>query len=420
MVCEWVTKQEIMIFGGPFLVVLGGDGSLHTLHHFTTPALYPCAMWLQWTWSLFLECGHTCVVSPHHSDMVEYGESRHLKLDKSGSKFFFWLLPTVWFWANCLKTTASPTSRLSHECFLWGSYPVLYLVNKWIRNLDKYGFPAQCENTRACCVDGEGYKPTTDVGSSYKMVQLCCYQLKFPAPSHLPHLESLHKIPPSVLERVTQSHRTCGFCFLKNQNQGSSWQQMLTEYWLCAMPCSRCQSYQGTRLSSEESYFTEREGTELQGWSYLATCTYDTWVVSGQAGIWTHSLAPEAGSSPLCFLLSPGRGLKIWEHEKSRTHVCGSNSAVAPPVYPQDVLLGQVSSQAHQRALFLDYPLCPMAQWLQNDRHLWHAAFTFLFQVRVSMTAVCRGHPSSSVCHLLHNSRGAFLRAPVLPSKPSF
>lgn len=234
----------------------------------------------------------TRVVSPHHSDMVEYGESRHLKLDKSGSKFFFWLLPTVWFWANCLKTTTSPTSRLSHECFLWGSYPVLYLVNKWITNLDKYGFPSQCENTRACCGDGEGYKPTTDVGSSYKMVQLCCYQLKFPAPSHLPHLESLHKIPPSVLERVTQSHRTCGFCFLKNQNQGSSWQQMLTEYWLCAMPFSRRQSYQGTRLFLRRILLYRTGGNWVTG--VKLSCHVYLWHVGGEWSSW--DLNPQFGS----------------------------------------------------------------------------------------------------------------------------
>ena len=223
MVYEWVSgkvgKDNIW---WPFLVVPGGNDSLHAPCH--CHSICRCKR-SQWTWSLFLECRNICDVCVCFRttwSVVKQGEGRHLKLDRSGSKFLFWLSNTVRFWVNCFKTTITLISRLFHECFLWGSYPVLCSVNKWIRNSDKRCFLSQSERERACGGDQE-------VTSQLQIWR----KLRDGAPADIPS-STLPAVPwatvqrpPGHLERATQSHRTKQFCFLKNQNQGSSW----SHYW---------------------------------------------------------------------------------------------------------------------------------------------------------------------------------------------
>ena len=108
------------------------------------------------------------------------------------------------------KTTTTLISCLS-RVFPWGSYLVLCIVNKWIRNSDKCFFPSQCEMKRACCQEEE----VTD------QLQIWL-QLGDGAPANIPSF-MLPTTPwataphqPGRLERVTQSHRTRKFCFFKH------------------------------------------------------------------------------------------------------------------------------------------------------------------------------------------------------------
>ena len=73
--------------------------------------------------------------------------------------------------------------------FPWGSYLVLCIVNRWIRNSDKCCFPSQCERKRACCQEEE-VTNQLQIRCSWETVP----QLIFPASRSPPHLEPLHHI----------------------------------------------------------------------------------------------------------------------------------------------------------------------------------------------------------------------------------
>ena len=121
-----------------------------------------------------------------------------------------WLYPNTKLKVKKKKTTTTLISCLS-RLFPWGSYLVLCIVNKWIRNSDKCCFPSQCERKRACCQEEE----VTD------QLQIWL-QLEDGAPANIPRFmlptttwaTAPHQ--PGRLERVTQSHRTRKFCFFKH------------------------------------------------------------------------------------------------------------------------------------------------------------------------------------------------------------
>lgn len=116
--------------------------------------------------------------------------------------------------------------------------------------------------------------------------------------------------------------RTCGF--LKKQNQGSSWQQILIECSLCVRHSSRHRSSQLTQLFLIRlSLCCAGKGTELQGTN---SSRPGTWMVSGWVGIWTRTVRPQNLILTHCVLFLPHGmicGLKKWMDNKSITHVCG-------------------------------------------------------------------------------------------------
>lgn len=216
-------------------------------------------MWLQWTWSPPWGVRIYVYICISPQSVMKCGEGRHLRLDRCGSKFLFWLLPAIWFWVTYFKTSTL-TAWLSHVCFLWGSYSALC-------------FSSQCEKKMASPGDREGLYANYRDGGSCKMMQLCLALAKLPS-SVLPAAPwAMHK---SILERVSQSHRTCGFTSWKNKTRNYN-DSKYPECSLYARDCSNHYSYWSTQLFILRTYFTGEETSYIQG----------TWVVSGSARSWT-------------------------------------------------------------------------------------------------------------------------------------
>lgn len=211
-------------------------------------------MWLQWTWSPPWGVRIYVYICISPQSVMKCGEGRHLRLDRRGSKFLFWLLPAIWFWVTYFKTSTL-TAWLSCVFSTKQLLCSVLLFPMWEEN----GQPWWLGRV-ICQLQGWG---------SCKMMQLCLASAKLPS-SVLPAAPwAMHK---SILERVSQSHRTCGFTSWKNKTRNYNDSKYL-ESSLYARDCSNHYSYWSTQLFNLRTYFTGEETSYIQG----------TWVVSGSA-----------------------------------------------------------------------------------------------------------------------------------------